>query len=233
MLYPDQLAISQRIAFCASQRRARYLSIYTDSKRGKPPLPYLWKESFADELTIAPNPHPDGIWTATPILGDENGHLLSLVSEMLALQSEMNIGQDRLELSYRKGFTAGTLLLACYIFDSERAPGHKSSKARGTVATARITGLKERSIENFFREFSSVAHLWASYLLCSPQTFLNAESAGILEYTNNGVPTDFINHVDIGRFLSIADQLADYGQQKATAKSALIAEAEIIRFWSI
>jgi hypothetical protein len=230
MLYPDRLAISQRIDFCAFQRRARYLSIYTDSRRKKPPLPYLWKNSAADELSITPNPDADGIWMATPIIGDENGNLLSLVSDMLVLHREVDIGKDRLELSYRKGFTAGTLLLACYIFDSEQAPGHKSSKARGTVATARITGLKERSVENFFREFNSVAHLWASYLLCSSQIFFNAESAGILEYTNNGVPTDFIDHVDIERFLSIADQLANYGQLKATGKTALIAEAEILRF---
>jgi hypothetical protein len=232
MLYPDKIAISQRRAFCASVTRTRYLTAYTDAKRERPPQPYIWKKSTSDELTLIPNPDASDIKIATPILGDEGGALLSIVSEMMALESETRLEQSRCDLAYRKGFTAGTVLLACYIFDSNRAPEHKSSKARGAVAAAAITGMKARSVETFFREFNSVAHLWASYHLCTAQKFLDAESAGIWKYTNNGISSDFLDSVDLERFLSMADQLADYGQQKKTAKTALVAEAEVVRFSS-
>jgi hypothetical protein len=230
MLYPDQNSISERKAFRASIARARYLRAHNESKVEKPPHPYIWENSAADELTLIPNPNADGPDIATPILGSEGGDLLSIVSEMLARESETHVEKNPSDLAYRKGYTAGTVLLACYIYDSDVAPGHKSSKARGAAAAAQITGMKIRSVEKFFREFNSVAHLWASYHLCTIQKFLDAEICGILKYTNIGICNDFLDNVDVEIFLNLADQLANYGQQKATAKTALLDGDEVVRF---
>lgn len=205
--------------------------MHADSLRERSPQPFLWKDSAADELTLTANPQDPGSKIITPILGDEGGILLASVSEMLASACETKPERNSSALAYRKGFTAGTLLLACYIFDSNRAPLHKSSKARGAQAAAQITGMKIRSVENFFLEFNSVAHLWASYLVCAEHKFLEASKCGLGEYTRNGIHSDFLDYVDLERLLSMADQLADYGLQKEkNAKSALIDGREAIRF---
>jgi hypothetical protein len=228
MLFPEKSATTYRKLFRASVRKSRYLVAYADTTKEKQPHPYIWVNSNTDELTLIPTPFANGDSVATSIDGGDGGTLLSVVSEMMALDT--SIVQNASALAFRKGFTAGTILLACYFFDSNRAPGHKSSKARGTIAAGHITGLKERSIENFFLEYHSVAHLWAAYQLSASQRFFDVKNSGILQYTNSPIANDFLDDVDLERLLSIADQLADYGQNKKTGKTTLLARAELIRF---
>jgi hypothetical protein len=229
MLFPHEKDTSQRVAFRATVERLRYSDTRAEANSRKPPQPFIWRTSAADELTLIPNPRVLEDGCSTPIIGDEGGNVLDLLGTMLEQERAfLPSDRDRFQVAYRKGFTAGSVLLACYIYDSDRAPGHKSSQARGESAAVAVTRMHAKSVQNFFRDFNPVAHLWASYHISSKYKFLIAAEQGIMEYTKKVIPFYFLDEVNFERFLDIASQLAIYGTRKKTAATTLLELSNLI-----
>jgi hypothetical protein len=199
MLFPHES--SRQITFCAAIERQRYSNIRAEANRPKPPQPFIWQESGTDELTLIPNPNILEKSRTTPIDIGEGSEPSDFLGEMID-QERLFQSNDRVHLqdAYRKGFTAGCVLLACYIYDSNLALGHKSSKARGEFATVELTGMKAKSVQNFFREFNSVAHFWGAYHISAPDQFLIASKNGIKEYTKKLPPLNFLDEVNFEYF---------------------------------
>lgn len=223
MLYPNPLDDDQRLAIRRAIDRTRYLNIVEATKKPQKSQPYRWVETSKNELTLESNlPEPEsGIFSK--ILPDDEGVAFELISRMLEEErSSKNKEVKSFQLAYRKGFTAGCVLLCSYIYDSDFSTERNSSQAKSESATQNITKMKAKSVQNFFRDFNSVAHFWSAYHICTPYRFTEASDRGIMEYSSKEVQFDFLDQIDYEKFLSNAAELIKHGLTKNTAKTTLI-----------
>lgn len=227
MVFPHDS--SRRGEFCAAIERLRFSNIRSEGNRSKPPQPFIWHSTAPNELTLIDNPLISGPNRRTPIDLAEDIEAVEFLGSMLDKEREFNSKyMEHFCDAYRKGFTAGCVLLSCYVFDSDLAPRHKSSKAKGESAAVGLTGMKSKSVQNFFREFNSVAHFWAAYHVSASGSFLAVSKEGIKEYTKKPIPIDFLDKVNFLKFLNIASHLERYGTLKSTTTTTLLDSSNIV-----
>lgn len=224
MVFPHDS--SGRDAFSAAIERLRFSNIRSEANMPKPLQPFIWNSTAPNELTLIDNPLISGPNRRTPIDLAEDIEAVEFFGSMLDKEREFN--SKDIDDAYRKGFTAGCVLLSCYVFDSDLAPRYKSSKAKGESAAVGLTGMKSKSVQNFFREFNSVAHFWAAYHVSASGRFLAVNKEGIKEYTKKSIPINFLDEVNFLKFLNIASHLERYGTLKSTTTTTLLDSSNIV-----
>jgi len=229
MLFPDPCDEIPRQNIRAVIQRYRLSSNFAEAELSKPPQPFIWEQLTPNELTLVQNPRAFEPSRPTEIkIGEDSATVMHIGRALLQEQTTQQRDHGSFQLAYRKGLTAGCVLLACYIYDSANAPGHKSSKARGESAAGGITGMRAKTVQNSFRSHKHVAHLWASYLICSEERFLSMFHLGLKPCTKALMPDDFLEVMDFDYFSAVASELAYYGICKKNSHSALLDRPQLV-----
>ncbi|WP_207003532.1 hypothetical protein [Trinickia mobilis] len=135
-----------------------------------------------------------------------------------------------IDLLFRKGIVSGLILLACCAFQTKSVRRYGDGKAGAQKAVVGMAGIGLTLVREYFKDFASVAHLWASWLL----RISSASDLGVHREIFNGmenrIPTDFMVNVDINDMLGIAKSALAFGRGEINTGITILGGVDAIEF---
>lgn len=236
MLHPTPSDEKKRAASRNELALIRLLYATDTAESPQKPPPFVWKGEPPGELTLHPNMQGTNDEITFDYLGSPD--IIKTLIKMVRLGTLLHHNEKKaFDRAFLMGFTAGCIMLCMFVYDSNAALGKKSSKAQGESATCKVTGLGERTVQEYFREYRAVAHLWAAYIACSPELFQGIATSFITEtqqkkwtsdYLSRKLTFDFLDPVDWPTFRSSAALFLKYGKGKNTSVTRLLSSKDAL-----
>jgi hypothetical protein len=135
-----------------------------------------------------------------------------------------------IDLLFKKGIVSGLILLVCCTFQNKSVRRYGDGKAGAQRAVASMTGIGLTSVRKYFKDFDSIAHLWASWL---SQTFSTSELSTHREIfmgMENRISIDFMVNANVNDMLRVAKSALAFGRGEINTGITILSGVEAVEF---